>query len=112
MNTISRHLAPGVVTGEQVKLLLDHAKQHQFALPAVNVISTHSINAALAAAKQVNSPIIIQLSHGGAAFFLGKDADLSGNDAAAAGAIAAAHYVHKSRTKPYTSMRQPQCHAL
>ncbi|QOL26679.1 class II fructose-bisphosphate aldolase [Thalassotalea sp. LPB0316] len=95
MERLSTLVAPGVATQKDVKTLLDYAKANNFAYPAVNVIGSHSINATLAAAKEVNSPIIIQLSHGGASFFLGKSVGLSGNDAAVAGAIAAAHYVHQ-----------------
>ncbi|WP_448212937.1 class II fructose-bisphosphate aldolase [Colwellia sp. MEBiC06753] len=92
---LSQLVEAGVATGKDVTTLLDYARKHGFAYPAVNVVGSHSINAALAAAKSVNSPIIIQLSHGGASFFLGKDAGLSGNDAAVAGGVAAAHYVHQ-----------------
>lgn len=95
MESLSNLVPAGVVKQQHVKTLFDFAKKHQFAYPAVNVIGSHSVNAALAAAKKINSPIIIQLSHGGSAFFLGKDAGLSGNDAAIAGGIAAAHYIHQ-----------------
>lgn len=95
MERLSNLVAPGVATQKDVKTLLDYAKANNFAYPAVNIIGSHSINAALAAAKEVNSPIIIQLSHGGASFFLGKSVGLSSNDSAVAGGIAAAHYVHQ-----------------
>ena len=65
MERLSNLVAPGVATQKDVKTLLDYAKANNFAYPAVNIIGSHSINAALAAAKEVNSPIIIQLSHGG-----------------------------------------------
>lgn len=85
---------PGVVSGEALDLLYRIARENKFAYPAVNVVGTHSINAALEAAKNSQSPIIIQLSYSGAAFFVGKGANVSGHDASVAGAIAAAHYVH------------------
>ena len=59
----------GVVTGDDLQKLFKIAKDEGFALPAVNVISTGSINAVLEAAKNVNSPVIIQFSNGGGAFY-------------------------------------------
>ena len=61
----------GVLTGQAVADLLRHANQNDYALPAVNVIGTNSANAVLETARAVHSPVIIQLSHGGAAFFAG-----------------------------------------
>jgi len=87
-------VSAGVATGADVQRLFEQAKSEGFAYPAVNVVGTSSINATLAAAKAVNSPVIIQLSHGGGAFFLGKDANCSGDHAAVLGCIAAAGYVH------------------
>jgi len=94
MNTLSTIVSAGVATGKYVNYLYAYAKENQFAYPAVNVIGTHSINATLEAAQKVNSPVIIQLSHSGAAFFIGKGAKLSTMEASVQGAIAAAHYVH------------------
>ena len=88
----------GVLTGKDVQALFTDAKVNQYAIPAVNVVSTSSINACLEAAAKVNSPIIIQLSHGGASFFVGKGLTLSGQETAIQGAIAAAHYVHQMAT--------------
>lgn len=85
---------PGVVNASQMKMLFDYARENNFAYPAVNVVSTNSINAALESAKECNSPIIIQLSYSGSAFFVGRGVGLSGHEASIAGAIAAAHYVH------------------
>ena len=84
----------GVVSGQHLKILYRVARENQFAYPAVNVVSTNSINAALEAAHKCKSPIIIQLSYGGAAFFAGKGIPLQGHEAAIVGAVAAAHYVH------------------
>ncbi len=85
---------PGVVHGTQAWDILETAKARQAALPAVNVTSSHTINAALEAAKAVNSPIIIQLSHGGASFYAGKSLDNSAQHASIRGAIAGALHVH------------------
>lgn len=84
----------GVVSGQHLQTLYRVARENQFAYPAVNVVSTNSINAALEAAHKCKSPIIIQLSYGGAAFFVGKGIPLQGHEAAIVGAVAAAHYVH------------------
>lgn len=93
MNTLSSIVPIGVATGDRVNDLYNYAKESEFAYPAVNVIGTHSVNATLEAAQKVNSPVIIQLSHSGAAFFIGKGAKLSAMDASIQGSIAAAHYV-------------------
>ncbi|MEI6894695.1 MAG: class II fructose-bisphosphate aldolase [Colwellia sp.] len=93
MTKLSDLVPTGVITGKNVSAVFDFAKSNNFALPAVNVISTSSVNATLEAARNVNSPVIIQLSNSGAAFFVGKGANLSGINASVAGASAAAHYV-------------------
>ncbi len=89
---ISDFLKPGVVYGDDIQKLFSIAKEEQFALPAVNVVGTDSINAALESAKSVNSPIIIQFSNGGAAFFAGKGLDSA--KGAILGAISGAMHVH------------------
>jgi fructose-bisphosphate aldolase class II len=94
MSKLTDMLKPGVVLTDDVQRLYDHARANQYALPAVNVIGTNSINATLEAAAKVKSPVIIQLSNGGASFFVGKGVALEGQDAAIAGAVAAAKYVH------------------
>ena len=63
---------PGVLTGSETKKLFTYAKKNNFAIPAVNVVNTESVNTLLEAAAKVNSPIIIQFSNGGAQFFAGK----------------------------------------
>jgi fructose-bisphosphate aldolase class II len=85
----------GVLHGEEVTELLNYANEHDFALPAVNVIGTNSVNAALETAKAVNSPIIIQYSHGGASFFAGKSVTNEGQKAAIIGGISGAMHVHQ-----------------
>jgi fructose-bisphosphate aldolase class II len=94
MTNLTNLVPAGVVSGEHLNTLYRVAREKNYAIPAVNVISTNSINAALEAAYQCKSPIIIQLSHSGAAFFSGKGAPLKGHQASIVGAIAAAHYIH------------------
>ncbi|MEA1954445.1 MAG: class II fructose-bisphosphate aldolase [Campylobacterota bacterium] len=82
----------GVVTGESLQKLFKVAKEEGFALPAVNVVSTSSINAVLESAKNVNSPIVVQFSNGGGAFYAGKG--LPADEAAILGTISGAQHVH------------------
>lgn len=82
----------GVVTGDDLQKLFKVAKDEGFALPAVNVVSTSSINAVLEAAKKVNSPVIVQFSNGGGAYFAGKG--LPSDEAAVLGSISGAQHVH------------------
>ncbi len=83
----------GVLFGEEVREVFEDAKTNAYALPAVNCIGTSSVNAALAAAREVGSPIIVQFSNGGAHFFIGKGIAKEGQKGAIAGGIAAAQYV-------------------
>ncbi len=85
---------PGVVTGDDVQKIFTFCKENKIALPAVNVINTDSINAALEAAAKVKSAIIIQFSNGGAAFFTGKGLKLEGQQNSILGAISGAQHVH------------------
>jgi fructose-bisphosphate aldolase class II len=85
---------PGVVTGDDVQKLFALAKENKFALPAVNVISTGSINAVLEAAAKVKSAVIIQFSNGGAQYVAGKGLKLEGQKTAILGAISGAQHVH------------------
>jgi fructose-bisphosphate aldolase class II len=89
---ISDFVAPGVVTGDDVQKIFEIAKEGKFALPAVNVVGTDSMNAVMEAAAKVNSPVIIQFSNGGAGFIAGKG--LKGNESAVLGAISGAKHVH------------------
>src|SRR5690606_11520765 len=93
-NTMSLKDFKGVVTGDAVQELFEIAKTHKFALPAVNVIGTDSIKAVMETAKAVNSPVIIQLSNGGAQFYAGKSMNNDGLKACVLGAVSAAHHVH------------------
>ena len=83
---------PGVLTGSEAKKLFAYAKENNFAIPAVNVVGTDSVNAVLEVAAKVNSPIIIQFSNGGAGFYAGKG--LKTSDAAVLGGISGANHVH------------------
>ncbi|HEX3387045.1 MAG TPA: class II fructose-bisphosphate aldolase [Mucilaginibacter sp.] len=84
----------GVLHGDQVQELFEIAKKHQFALPAVNITGTNTINAVMETAKAVNSPVIIQLSNGGAQFYAGKSLDNSKLQACILGGVSAARHVH------------------
>ncbi len=84
----------GVITGETVQELFAYAREKGFAIPAVNVTGTDTINAVLETAKAVNSPIIIQLSNGGASFYAGKSLSNDGQKSAITGAVSAALHVH------------------
>jgi fructose-bisphosphate aldolase class II len=85
---------PGVVTGEDVQKVFAICKENKFALPAVNVVGTDSINAVLEAAAKVRAPVIIQFSNGGAQFYAGKGLKAEGQQAAIIGAISGAKHVH------------------
>ncbi|MBU6341968.1 MAG: class II fructose-bisphosphate aldolase [Bacteroidetes bacterium] len=86
---------PGVLHGEEVTELLNYANEQDFALPAVNVIGTNSVNAVLETAAAVNSPVIIQFSHGGSAFFAGKGLSNEAQRASILGGISGAQHVHQ-----------------
>jgi fructose-bisphosphate aldolase class II len=85
-------LKPGVVWGSALQELFEYMKSVPCALPAVNVIGSNGVVAALQAAKEARSPIIIQFSNGGAHFFAGKSLKNENERAAIAGAVAAAHF--------------------
>jgi fructose-bisphosphate aldolase class II len=94
MNSLANLVVPGVATGDQVQTLFQFAKQERFAYPAVNVSGSSSINATLEAAHTINSPVIVQLSYSGSAFFVGKGLKSDGHKNSIVGAIASAQYVH------------------
>ena len=91
---MNHNIKPGVATGDQVQEILKLAKEKKFALPAVNVIGSSSINGVLETAKKLNSPVIIQFSNGGAGFNAGKGLSNDSQNAAISGSIAGAHHVH------------------
>ncbi|MGO5000561.1 class II fructose-bisphosphate aldolase [Oceanisphaera sp. W20_SRM_FM3] len=85
---------PGVVCGHDMQKIFAIAKESEFALPAVNVVGTDSVNAVLEAAAKVKAPVVVQFSNGGAAFYAGKGLKMEGHQAAILGAISGAHHVH------------------
>lgn len=86
---------PGVKYGEELKDLLSYAKESEFAMPAVNVINTSTVNAVIETAKKVNSPVIIQFSNGGGQFFAGKGLGNQNQIGAIQGSISGALHVHR-----------------
>ncbi len=91
---LMKHIEPGVLTGNDVQEVFRIAKENQFALPAINVTGTNTINSVLEAARDFNSPVIIQFSNGGAHFFAGKSLNNDGQKAAIAGAVSGARHIH------------------
>ena len=85
---------PGVLSGDDVQTVFAAAKEAGFALPAVNVVGTDSINGVLEAAKNVNSPVIVQFSNGGGHYYAGKGLSNAEQKAAIAGTISGAMHVH------------------
>lgn len=85
----------GVATGDDVQKIFKLAKEKKFALPAVNVIGSSSINGVLETASSLNAPVIIQFSNGGAVFNAGKGLSNENQNAAIKGAIAGAKHVHE-----------------
>ena len=92
--TTATRFRSGVLHGQEVTDLFNYANEHNFALPAVNVIGHSSINAVLETAKAVNSPVIIQFSHGGSIFVAGKSMSNQDQQAAILGGISGAMHVH------------------
>ena len=88
-------IKPGVATGDDVQKIFKLAKDKGFALPAVNVIGSSSINGVLETAKELNAPVIIQFSNGGAVYNAGKGLSNENQKAAIAGSIAGAKHVHE-----------------
>jgi len=92
---ISDFVRPGVATSDDLQKIFELAKTEGFALPAVNVVGTDSINAVMEAAAKVNSPVIIQFSNGGASFYAGKGLSNENERAAILGAVSGAKHVHE-----------------
>jgi len=84
----------GVLFGEELEALYKDAKENQFAMPAVNCIGTNTINATLEAAANVNSPVIIQFSNGGAQFIAGKGMPNDNLQANISGGVSGALHIH------------------
>ena len=98
-NKVSDKIKPGVVYGEDLKLLFEICKSEGFAIPAVNCVGTDSVNAVLEAAAKAGSPVMIQFSNGGSAFYAGKGLKAEGHNAAVWGAVSAAYHVHQMADK-------------
>ncbi|MCL4109187.1 UNVERIFIED_CONTAM: hypothetical protein GTU68_028368 [Idotea baltica] len=91
---MSTKFRSGVLHGDEVTQLLKHANDNDYALPAVNVVGTNSVNAVLETAKEVNSPVMVQFSNGGAIFFAGKSLSNENQRTAIVGGISGAMHVH------------------
>ncbi len=85
----------GVATGNEVQEIFEHAKKHGYALPAINVVNTSSVNAVLEAARDNNSPAMVQFSAGGSQFFAGKGLSNDKHQSAIAGGISGARHTHQ-----------------
>ena len=95
MTQVSEVVKAGVATGDAVQKIFELAKAGNYALPAVNVVNTDTVNSVLEAAAKAKAPVIVQFSNGGASYFAGKGLKLEGQQAAILGAIAGAKYVHE-----------------
>lgn len=91
---MSHGIKPGVATGDDVQKIFAYAKEKGFALPAVNVTNTSTVNAVMETAAKLKSPVIIQFSNGGAQFFAGKGLKDDNFKASIAGAVSGAKHVH------------------
>ncbi len=87
-------IKPGVAAGDEVQEIFQLAKDKSFALPAVNVTSSSTVNAVMESAAKLNAPVIIQFSKGGGQFFAGKGMNNNDEKAAIAGCISGAKHVH------------------
>lgn len=92
---MSHTIKPGVATGDEVQAIFAYAKEKGFALPAVNVTSSSTVNSVMETAAKLNSPVIIQFSNGGAQFFAGKGLSNENQQAAIKGGVAGAKHVHE-----------------
>jgi len=88
-----KDVKPGVIVGDDLMKVLKYAKDNCFAIPAVNCVSTSSVTAVLEAAREANSPVILQVSNGGAQFFAGKGLDNSNQQASVLGSVSFALHV-------------------
>ena len=91
---MAHNIKPGVATGDQVQEIFNYAKEKGFALPAVNVIGSSTINGVLETAAKLKAPVIIQFSNGGASYNAGKGLSNEGQRAAILGGIAGAKHIH------------------
>lgn len=94
MGKIAENVKPGVVTGSDLQFIFKVAQEKKFAMPAVNVVGSSSVNAVMEAAVKANAPVMIQFSNGGAIFNAGKGLKMEGQQAAILGAVAGAKHIH------------------
>ena len=94
MGKIADQVKPGVVTGSDLQFIFRVAQENNFAIPAVNVVGSSSVNAVMEAAVKANAPVMIQFSNGGAVFNAGKGLKMEGQQAAILGAVAGAKHIH------------------
>ena len=85
----------GVISGEELRKVFNDAKENNYALPAVNVTNTSTVNSVLETAEKLNSPVIVQFSSGGCQFFSGKGLSNEDHQSAIAGGISGAMHVHQ-----------------
>lgn len=91
---MAHNIKPGVATGDQVQAIFKYAKEKGFALPAVNVTGSSTINGVMETAAKLNAPVIIQFSNGGSIFNAGKGLSNADEKAAILGAVAGAKHIH------------------
>ncbi len=94
MKIMAHSIKPGVASGDEVQAIFTFAKEQKFALPAINVTTTSTVNAVMETAAKLNSPVIIQFSNGGCLFYAGKTLSNEGERAAILGGISGARHVH------------------
>ncbi len=92
---MAHNIKPGVATGDDVQNIFKYAKEKGFALPAVNVVSSSTVNSVMETAAKLNAPVIIQFSNGGAQFNAGKGLSNANEKAAILGGIAGAKHIHE-----------------
>ena len=85
----------GVISGEEIQQVFSDAKKNKYALPAVNVTNTSTVNTVLETATELNSPVIVQFSNGGCQFFAGKGCINTNHKASIFGGISGAMHVHQ-----------------
>lgn len=95
MENLSSLIGTGIIYGKKLQALFNYAKKNNFAIPAVNVVGTNSVNAVMEAAVQAKAPVIIQFSSGGGQFFAGKSLPNDTYQASIMGSISGAEHIHK-----------------
>lgn len=91
---MAHNIKPGVATGDEVQAIFRYAKEKGFALPAINVTSSSTVNGVMEAAVKMNAPVIIQFSNGGGHYFAGKNLDNTNQRAAISGCVSGARHIH------------------